>query len=39
MLFGMKNPLASFQCIINSITEGLEHCEAYIDDAIIYNDV
>ena len=38
MPFGMKNSPATFQRLINTITAGLEHCEAYIDNAIIYND-
>ena len=29
---------ATFQRLINIIIAGIEHCEAYIDDAIIYND-
>ena len=38
MPFGMKNSQATFQRLINSIIAGIEHCGAYIDDAIIYND-
>ena len=38
MPFGMKNSSAIFQRLINTIIAGIEHCEAYIDDAIIYND-
>ena len=38
MPFGMKNSPATFQRLINTIIAGIEHCEAYIDDAIIYND-
>ena len=34
MPFGMKNSPATFHRLINTI----EHCKAYIDDAIIYND-
>ena len=34
----MKNPPATFQRLINTIIAGIEHCDAYIDDAIIYND-
>ena len=34
----MKNSPATFQWLINTIIAGIEHCEAYIDDAIIYND-
>ena len=33
----MKNSTATFQRLINSKVAGLEHCEAYIDDAIKYN--
>ena len=36
--FGMKNSPATFQRLINTIIAGIEHCEAYIDDAIIYNN-
>ena len=38
MPFGMKNSPATFQRLINTIIAGIEHCDAYIDDAIIYND-
>ena len=38
MPFGMKNSPATFQRLINTIVAGIEHCDAYIDDAIIYND-
>ena len=38
MPFGMKNSPATFQRLINTIIAGIEHCEVYIDDAIIYND-
>ena len=38
MPFGMKNSPATFQRLINTIIAGIEHCEAYIDDTIIYND-
>ena len=38
MPFGMKNSPSIFQRLINSTIATLEHCEAYIDDAIIYND-
>ena len=34
----MKNSPATFQRLINTIIAGIEHCEAYIDDAIIYSD-
>ena len=38
MPFGMKNSPATFQRLINTIIAKIEHCEAYSDDAIIYND-
>ena len=38
MAFGMKNSPATFQRLINSVTSGIDGCEAYIDDAIIYSD-
>ena len=34
----MKSSSAKFQRLINTIIAGIEHCEAYIDDAIIYNN-
>ena len=37
MLFGIKISPATFKRLINIIAV-IEHCEAYIDDAIIYND-
>ena len=38
MAFGMKNSPATFQRLINSVTRGIDGCDAYIDDAIIYSD-
>jgi hypothetical protein len=38
MPVGMKNAPATFQRIIHSFLHGLQGCEAYIDDAIIYSD-
>ena len=38
MAFGMKNSPATFQRLINSDTSGIDGCDAYIDDAIIYSD-
>ena len=38
MAFGMKNSPATFQRLINSVMSGIDGCDAYIDDAIIYSD-
>ena len=38
MAFGMKNSPATIQRLINSVTSGIDGCDAYIDDAIIYSD-
>jgi hypothetical protein len=38
MPFGMKGSPSTFQRLMNMITSGLENCDAYIDDIIIYND-
>lgn len=36
--FGMKNSPATSQRLINDVVAGLDGCEAYIDDIIIYSD-
>ena len=38
MAFGMKNSPATFQRLVNNIICGLDGCDAYIDDVIIYSD-
>ena len=38
MPFGMKNAPATFQCLINTVISGLEGCNAYSDDVVIYSD-
>ena len=38
MPFGMKNSPAIFQQLVNNVICGLDCCDAYIDDVIIYSD-
>ena len=38
MDFGMKNSPATFRRLINSVTSGIDGCDAYIDDAITYSE-
>ena len=38
MPFGMKNSPAMFQRLVNNVICGLDGCDAYIDDVIIYSD-
>ena len=38
MPFGMKNSPATFQRLVNNVICGLDGCDAYIDDIIIYSD-
>ena len=38
MPFGMKNSPATFQRLVNNVICGLDGCDAYIDDFIIYSD-
>ena len=38
MAFGMVNSSATFQRLVNIVISGLEGCQAYIDDLIIYSD-
>jgi len=38
MPFGMKNAPATFQRMLNKIIAGLEGCQGYIDDVIVYGD-
>jgi hypothetical protein len=38
MPFAMKGSQITFQCLMNMIASGLDNCDSYIDDVIIYND-
>ena len=38
MPFGMKNSPATFQRLVNNVICGLDGCDAYIDDVIVYSD-
>lgn len=35
MPFGVRNALATFQRLVNSVLAGLSGCEAYLDDLVI----
>ena len=36
MPFGMKNSLVTFQPMINKVIAGLQGCEGYIDNVVVY---
>ena len=36
--FGMKNALATFQRLMNSVTQGLDNVVTYIDDVVVYSE-
>ncbi|XP_036419554.1 uncharacterized protein LOC118803140 isoform X1 [Colossoma macropomum] len=38
MAFGMKNAPATFQRLMNQVLFDVSHCEAYLDDVIIYTE-
>ncbi len=37
MAFGMRNAPATFQRLMRIVLAGLENCEAYLDDIVIYS--
>ena len=37
MPFSMKNAPATFQRMINGVMAGLDGCETYLDDVVIYS--
>lgn len=37
MAFGMCNAPATFQCLINTVLNGIPNCNAYLDDLIVYS--
>lgn len=37
MAFGMQNAPATFQHLVNQVLGGVECCEAYLDDVVIYS--
>ena len=38
MPFGSMNAPATFQRTINLVLEGLDYCNAYIDDVIVFSN-
>lgn len=37
MPFGMHNAPATFQCLVNTVLSGVDGCEVYLDDIVIYS--
>lgn len=38
MPFGVRNAPATFQRLVNTVLSGLECCEAYLDDVVVYSE-
>lgn len=38
MAFGLRNAPASFQRLMNTVLAGVQNCEAYLDDVVIYSN-
>lgn len=38
LAFGMRNAPATFQRLVNTVLAGVPHCNAYLDDLVIYTD-
>lgn len=36
MAFGMCCAPTTFQCLVNTVLSGVEHCTAYLDDVVVY---
>lgn len=37
MLFGLRNAPATFQRLMHIVLSGIENCEAYLDDVVVYS--
>lgn len=38
MPFGLRNAPATFQRLMNLVLSGVDHCEVYLDDIVVYTD-
>lgn len=38
MAFGMRSAPATFQRLMHRVLSGVEHCEAYLDDVVVFSD-
>ncbi len=37
MAFGMQNAAYTFQRLVNQVISGLDNCDVYLDDVVVYN--